>query len=123
MVVSKETPRQRSSKQVVRISTPLDLYKALMSPESAEPVRPYEYNLNDQQRKAFEAGLKSNVALIQGPPGTGKSYVGKAIVGQWLSSRPPGTPALIVCHTNRAVDSFLEATLEFTNKGTKGLTQ
>ena len=55
--------------------------------------------------------------------GTGKSYIGQILVRLLLSNREklwPNAkkrrPILVVCFTNRALDSFLEATLQFTDR-------
>jgi hypothetical protein len=55
--------------------------------------------------------------------GTGKSYVGQILVQFLLSNRSKlwpepksRRPILVVCFTNRALDSFLEATLTATKK-------
>ena len=62
------------------------------------------------QRRAFEHALSHRVALIQGPPGTGKTRIGVAIARALLTDAPgkPARAMLVVCHTNHALDQFLE---------------
>ena len=83
--------------------------------------------VNESQLKAIKSVFEHRISLVQGPPGTGKSYVGKLIMQLLLSNRhlwggrqgPQGGqqgPILLVCYTNRALDSFLEDMLDVTNK-------
>ncbi|CAF0779112.1 unnamed protein product [Rotaria sordida] len=74
-----------------------------------------ELHLNPKQREALILALTHKVALIQGPPGTGKTFLGVRITEMLLYNRsvwcPPGeqsTPILMICHTNHALDQFLE---------------
>lgn len=66
--------------------------------------------LDEGQCKALLAGLSREFALIQGPPGTGKSYVGTQIVRVLLANKAKAAmgPVIVVCHTNHALDQFLE---------------
>ncbi len=66
--------------------------------------------LDQGQCKALLAGLSREFALIQGPPGTGKSYVGTQLVRVLLANKAKAAlgPILVVCHTNHALDQFLE---------------
>ena len=71
-------PSRLKPASVQPIVSPLELYKALMSPKpDAKGVANREDGLNARQREAFEAGLTRNLALIQGPPGTSKTHVNK----------------------------------------------
>lgn len=75
------------------------------------------FDLNVSQYTAFKAGLTREFALIQGPPGTGKTYVGLKIVKTLLKNTSvwhKGSPILIVCYTNHALDQFLEGLLDVT---------
>ena len=83
--------------------------------------------LNESQLKAIKSVFEQRISLVQGPPGTGKSYVGKLIMQLLLSNRHlwggrqgpqegQQGPILLVCYTNRALDSFLEDMLNVTNK-------
>ncbi|CAF0782423.1 unnamed protein product [Rotaria sp. Silwood1] len=74
-----------------------------------------ELHLNPKQREALILALTHKVALIQGPPGTGKTFLGVRITEMLLYNRsvwcPPdeqSTPILMICHTNHALDQFLE---------------
>ena len=76
--------------------------------------------VNASQLESIKSVFNHRISLLQGPPGTGKSYVGKLIVQLLLANRKlwqskPG-PILVVCYTNRALDSFLEDMLGVTNK-------
>ena len=87
--------------------------------------------LNQSQLKAIQAALTKEFVVIQGPPGTGKTYVGLKIVQALLKNqkywrgcdqqtparvlldepvekRTVGSPMLVVCYTNHALDQFLE---------------
>ena len=87
--------------------------------------------LNQSQLEAIKAALTKEFVVIQGPPGTGKTYVGLKIVQAllnnqkyWRGFEQPtevvnpeeqvnetpnvGSPMLVVCYTNHALDQFLE---------------
>ena len=76
--------------------------------------------VNESQLKSIQAVFNHRINLIQGPPGTGKSYVGKLLLNILLKNRrlyeSQPSPILLVCYTNRALDSFLEDMLDVTNK-------
>ena len=76
--------------------------------------------VNESQLKSIQAVFNHRMNLIQGPPGTGKSYVGKLLLSILLKNRhlyeSQPSPILLVCYTNRALDSFLEDMLDVTNK-------
>ncbi|CAF0725958.1 unnamed protein product [Adineta steineri] len=81
-----------------------------------------ELHLNPKQRDALILALTSKVALIQGPPGTGKTFLGVRITEMLLHNRsvwcPPdeqATPILMICHTNHALDQFLELIIKRLN--------
>ncbi|UJR33622.1 hypothetical protein I4U23_021057 [Adineta vaga] len=81
-----------------------------------------ELHLNPKQREALILALTNKVALIQGPPGTGKTYLGVRITEMLLHNRsvwcPPdeqSTPILMICHTNHALDQFLELIIKRLN--------
>ncbi|CAM4958751.1 unnamed protein product [Rotaria socialis] len=95
-----------------------------------------ELHLNPKQHEALMLALTQKVALIQGhltaeqrrvicfflAPGTGKTYLGVRIAEMLLHNRsvwcPPGaqsTPILMICHTNHALDQFLELIIERLN--------
>ncbi|XP_055891385.1 NFX1-type zinc finger-containing protein 1-like [Biomphalaria glabrata] len=74
--------------------------------------------LNESQREAAILALTKEVAVIQGPPGTGKTYVGLKVVETLLKNQKckgqnSGSPILVVCFTNHALDQFLEGILRF----------
>ena len=75
-----------------------------------------EFSLDQSQLEALHAALSQRLAVIQGPPGTGKTYLGKKITQILLhnSAACEGTPILIVCYTNHALDQFLEGMQSFT---------
>ena len=77
-------------------------------------------NVNQSQLQAIKSVFNHRICLIQGPPGTGKSYVGKLIVQLLLENRSlretKRSPILVVCYTNRALDSFLESMMSTTNR-------
>ncbi|CAF2702168.1 unnamed protein product [Rotaria sp. Silwood2] len=81
-----------------------------------------ELHLNPKQREALILALTQKVALIQGPPGTGKTYLGVRIVEMllynrsvWCQSGLQSTPILMICHTNHALDQFLELIIKRLN--------
>ncbi|KAJ8267933.1 hypothetical protein COCON_G00131050 [Conger conger] len=80
-----------------------------------------QLGLDDSQMKAVQLALSKELAIIQGPPGTGKTFVGLKIVkalldnaDMWRSTA--GSPILVVCYTNHALDQFLEGILKFMSK-------
>lgn len=82
-----------------------------------KPLQPSDYQTktsknNDAQQNAIEQGCKEALTLIQGPPGTGKTYVGQSIVRQ-LMATSVSLKMLIICHTNQALDHFLEGLIDF----------
>ncbi|ELU14669.1 hypothetical protein CAPTEDRAFT_71969, partial [Capitella teleta] len=69
--------------------------------------------LNQSQYSAFQNALTKEFAIIQGPPGTGKTHLGLKIMETLLNNistwqRNQEGCILIVCHTNHALDQFLE---------------
>nr|CAD7200153.1 unnamed protein product [Timema douglasi] len=68
--------------------------------------------LNPAQYDALIAATTREFVVIQGPPGTGKTFLGLKVVDFLLQNTPEwnmqGQPILIVCHTNHALDQFLE---------------
>ncbi|KAJ8272642.1 hypothetical protein GJAV_G00091700 [Gymnothorax javanicus] len=77
--------------------------------------------LDDSQLKAIQLALTKELAIIQGPPGTGKTYVGLKIAKALLYNADiwrseAGSPILVVCYTNHALDQFLEGILKFISK-------
>ena len=76
--------------------------------------------VNESQFKSIQSIFTHRISLIQGPPGTGKSFVGKLLLNILLKNRhlydSQQSPILLVCYTNRALDSFLEDMLDVTNK-------
>ncbi|CAH0585889.1 unnamed protein product [Chrysodeixis includens] len=78
---------------------------------------PDEYfGLDNSQLEAYKFALTREFAVIQGPPGTGKTYIGVKIASTLLRNLAlEGTPMLIICYTNHALDQFLEGILSVTN--------
>ncbi|XP_064202537.1 NFX1-type zinc finger-containing protein 1-like isoform X2 [Anguilla rostrata] len=77
--------------------------------------------LDNSQMKAVQLALTKELAIIQGPPGTGKTFVGLKIVKALLDNAEAwrsaaGSPILVVCYTNHALDQFLEGILKFMSK-------
>lgn len=66
------------------------------------------------QAQAVIGSLARSFAAIQGPPGTGKSYTGIQLVRVLLSNKAAtGIGPIIVCtHTNHALDSILERSVD-----------
>ncbi|XP_076063757.1 NFX1-type zinc finger-containing protein 1-like isoform X2 [Oratosquilla oratoria] len=80
---------------------------------------PAELGLDDSQFRAFQSALTRQVAIIQGPPGTGKTFLGLKItqvllnnIDHWKTEY--GSPILVLCYTNHALDQFLEGMENFT---------
>ncbi|MEW5313864.1 MAG: hypothetical protein WDW38_005396 [Sanguina aurantia] len=67
-------------------------------------------DLDASQLTAMRQALTHRVSLTQGPPGTGKTYMG-VLVCDIIVRRTEQT-ILCVCHTNHALDQFLEALLD-----------
>ncbi|KAK4873187.1 hypothetical protein RN001_015216 [Aquatica leii] len=75
--------------------------------------------LNDSQRSAFIAALTHKFVVIQGPPGTGKTYLGLKIAETLVKNEHAwydGSPILVVCLTNHALDQFLEGIVRVTDR-------
>ncbi|XP_028391771.1 NFX1-type zinc finger-containing protein 1-like isoform X2 [Dendronephthya gigantea] len=114
----------------------------ILSPSAWPKVDDVE--LNQSQLDAIQAALTKEFVVIQGPPGTGKTYVGLKIVQVLLNnqkhwrlsgieprnidrremgfyerfaSETVGSPMLVVCYTNHALDQFLEGILDFDEEG------
>ncbi|KAG0159823.1 hypothetical protein PDIDSM_7350 [Penicillium digitatum] len=66
--------------------------------------------LDPSQLDSMLAGLTQRVSLIQGPPGTGKSFIG-ALLAKALHDSTEDK-ILVMCHTNHALDQFLEDLLD-----------
>ncbi|CAH2265116.1 jg9273 [Pararge aegeria aegeria] len=74
------------------------------------------FGLDQSQFDAYNLALTREFAVIQGPPGTGKTYLGVKIASTLLRNVSlEGTPMLIICYTNHALDQFLEGILNVTN--------
>ncbi|XP_063826233.1 NFX1-type zinc finger-containing protein 1-like [Ostrinia nubilalis] len=70
------------------------------------------FALDDSQMEAYKFALTREFAVIQGPPGTGKTFIGVKIASTLLRNMSlVGTPMLIICYTNHALDQFLEGIL------------
>ncbi|KAG6440596.1 hypothetical protein O3G_MSEX001366 [Manduca sexta] len=75
----------------------------------------YALDLDDSQMEAYKFALTREFAVIQGPPGTGKTFLGVKIATTLLKNLSlEGTPMLIICYTNHALDQFLEGLLDVT---------
>ncbi|CAF3694346.1 unnamed protein product [Rotaria sp. Silwood1] len=90
-------------------------YKTICIVNKDEWPTSEELHLNPKQREALILALTNKVALIQGPPGTGKTFLGVRITEMllynrsvWCPSDEQSTPILMICHTNHALDQFLE---------------
>ncbi|KAM3962671.1 NFX1-type zinc finger-containing protein 1 [Aphomia sociella] len=71
--------------------------------------------LDSSQWEAYKFALTREFAVIQGPPGTGKTFIGVKIASTLLKNLSlEGTPMLIICYTNHALDQFLEGILGIT---------
>lgn len=71
--------------------------------------------LDESQLNAYKFALTKEFAVIQGPPGTGKTFLGIKIASTLLRNLSlEGTPMLIICYTNHALDQFLEGLLSVT---------
>jgi len=84
-----------------------------------------ELGMDESQYGAFQAAMTREFSIIQGPPGTGKTYIGIQIAKFLLANKEyffphvalnedgkktlVGSPVLVVCYTNHALDQFLEA--------------
>ncbi|KAK0051424.1 NFX1-type zinc finger-containing protein 1 [Biomphalaria pfeifferi] len=77
--------------------------------------------LNKHQYMAVKAALTKELTLLQGPPGTGKTYVGLKVMRSLLenlaNTSAAGSPILVVCYANHALDQFLEEMLTFCGDG------
>ncbi|KAL4705941.1 hypothetical protein ACJJTC_017523 [Scirpophaga incertulas] len=73
------------------------------------------FGLDDSQMEAYKFALTKEFSVIQGPPGTGKTFIGIKIASTLLRNLSlEGTPMLIICYTNHALDQFLEGILGVT---------
>lgn len=76
---------------------------------------PVYYDFDSSQYEAYRFALTHEFAVIQGPPGTGKTNVGVKIASTLLKNLSlEGTPILVICQTNHALDQFLEGLLDTT---------
>ena len=67
---------------------------------------------DESQQAAVRSALTQPLVLIQGPPGTGKTYAGVWITKAIMHYSQTGQQMLVLCYTNHALDSFLEALLD-----------
>lgn len=105
-------PKYLVNKSVYTVSG----YSFDMLIESCWPS-PQQLKLNQSQHQAFKAALTNEFVVVQGPPGTGKTFLALKIAEVLLTNAVSnGTPLLVVCYTNHALDQFLEGILKFTNK-------
>ncbi|XP_048478344.1 NFX1-type zinc finger-containing protein 1-like [Plutella xylostella] len=73
------------------------------------------FGLDHSQMEAFKLALTREFAVIQGPPGTGKTFIGVKVANMLLQNLSlEGTPMLVICYTNHALDQFLEGILPVT---------
>lgn len=79
---------------------------------------PDKLGLDKYQYDAYKGALTREFVIMQGPPGTGKTYLGLRIIETFLKNEQImdqlGSPILLVCYTNHALDQFLEGILKFT---------
>ncbi|KAJ0176799.1 hypothetical protein K1T71_007978 [Dendrolimus kikuchii] len=76
---------------------------------------PVPFDFDNSQNEAYKFALTHEFAVIQGPPGTGKTFLGIKIASTILKNLSlEGTPMLIICYTNHALDQFLEGLLDTT---------
>lgn len=76
-------------------------------------------SLDEAQFRAIHAALTREFCIIQGPPGTGKTFVGLGVIKVLLHNMNvwyKGSPILVVCYTNHALDQFLEGITQFTRR-------
>ena len=78
-----------------------------------EATWPRSSCLDESQYKALKLAMRQEISCIQGPPGTGKTFIGVKLVQAFLHNRlgwdpEKNSPILLVCHTNHALDQFLE---------------
>ncbi|CAG4956480.1 unnamed protein product [Colias eurytheme] len=91
-----------------------DLYVPVL--DQSQWPSPELLNLDQSQMDAYNFALTREFAVIQGPPGTGKTFLGVKIASTLLKNLSlEGTPMLIICYTNHALDQFLEGILNITN--------
>ena len=76
----------------------------------------FKNKLDNSQLAAVDSALNNKIALIQGPPGTGKTYVGSLILDIFSKNTENDEKILLVCHTNHAIDQFIEKILTINNK-------
>lgn len=89
-------------------------YKFDLLIESSWPS-PEQLKLNPSQHEAFKAALTNEFVVIQGPPGTGKTFLALKIAEVLLENEIcEGSPIVVICYTNHALDQFLEGILKFT---------
>lgn len=71
-------------------------------------------NLDNSQRKAFEAAIDKDITFIWGPPGTGKSYTLASIIYAFFELGEDRTA--VCCLSNVAVDQLLCKVLDIIDK-------
>ncbi|XP_078271702.1 NFX1-type zinc finger-containing protein 1-like [Rhinoraja longicauda] len=77
---------------------------------------------DESQILAVQTALTKELAIIQGPQEQGKTFLGLKVVSVLLSNRDiwqshTGSPILVVCYTNHALDQFLEGIHAFLETG------
>ena len=95
----------------------VDVHVLLSEEEFCSAIKPTD--LDESQIKALHLALTSELALIQGPPGTGKTFIGIKLVEILLQNQSfrlwnscNRVPIMVMCHTNHALDQFLEGILD-----------
>jgi len=75
-----------------------------------------QLQLDDSQYSSLKTAITKEFVAIQGPPGTGKTFIGLKIVQLLLTNSIwwdfDGSPILVVCYTNHALDQFLEGLIK-----------
>ena len=90
-------------------------YQMLLSPYQKRYSKDFINMFDKSQLKAIRKSLLNKIALIQGPPGTGKTYVGTVLTNILLQNISKNSQILVVCHTNHALDSFIEDIINYTD--------
>lgn len=94
--------------------------KELKSIYYVKDDREQSYQLDESQKKAYDAALGKDITFIWGPPGTGKSFTLAAIIRSL--SKQPNERTVVCCTSNVAIDQLVNKVIDILEADGEGVT-